>query len=88
MWRQTYDLPTSTPTAHALERAYYAIAVGDMALRFIWALSVFGGVPGRAGMLFFEVVEIFRRTVWAIFRIEWEVVTKVVTWKHDAATHS
>ena len=35
-------------------------------------------------MLFFEVVEIFRRTVWAIFRIEWEVVTKVVYAKGDA----
>lgn len=26
-----------------------------------------------AGMFFFEVIEILRRTVWAIFRIEWEV---------------
>ncbi|KAL3930600.1 MAG: hypothetical protein SGPRY_001471, partial [Prymnesium sp.] len=45
----------------------------DMGLRFMWALSVFGGVPGRGlGMFFFEVVEILRRTVWAVFRIEWE----------------
>ena len=29
-------------------------------------------------MLFFESVEILRRTVWAIFRIEWEVVAKVL----------
>ena len=28
-------------------------------------------------MFFFEVIEIFRRTVWAVFRIEWEVVTKI-----------
>ena len=29
-------------------------------------------------MLFFEAVEIVRRTVWAVFRIEWEVVAKVI----------
>lgn len=28
-------------------------------------------------MFFLEAVEILRRTVWAIFRIEWEVVVKV-----------
>ncbi len=47
-------------------------------LRFIWTISVFGGVPGHgAGMLFFELIEILRRTVWAVFRIEWEVIVKV-----------
>ena len=53
---------------------YIGICVFDLALRFIWALSIFGGVPGRGlGMFFFEIVELLRRTVWAIFRIEWEV---------------
>jgi len=54
------------------------ICAGDLVLRFIWALSIFGGVPGRGfGMFFFEVVELARRTVWAVFRIEWEVIVKV-----------
>lgn len=55
-----------------------------MGLRFMWALSVFGGVPGRGlGMFFFEVVEILRRTVWAVFRIEWEVNScqRLCTWR-------
>ena len=55
------------------------LCVFDLLLRFVWALSVFGGVPSRGvGMLFFECVEILRRTVWAVFRIEWEVVAKVM----------
>ena len=54
--------------------AHVGLCLFDLGLRFVWALSVFGGVPGRgAGMFFFEVVEILRRTVWAVFRIEWEV---------------
>jgi len=57
---------------------YIGICAGDLVLRFIWALSIFGGVPGRGfGMFFFEVVELARRTVWAVFRIEWEVIVKV-----------
>ena len=57
---------------------YGALCVFNLALRFIWALSIFGGVQGRgAGMFFFEVIELVRRTVWAIFRIEWEVINKV-----------
>jgi len=57
---------------------YLSLCIFDFCLRFIWALSIFGGLPGRGGaMFFFEVVEICRRTVWAIFRIEWEVVVKV-----------
>ena len=34
-------------------------------------------------MFFFEVVELLRRTVWAMFRIEWEVIVKV----HRAAAY-
>ena len=46
---------------------------------------MFGGVAGRgAGMFFFEAVEILRRTVWAIFRIEWEVVVKVYSSSYGA----
>ena len=44
------------------------------------------GVQGRgAGMFFFEFIEIIRRTVWAVFRIEWEVVVKV--WRSITLAH-
>jgi len=57
---------------------YLLLCVNNLLLRFAWTLSVFGGLPGRgAGMFFFETIEVFRRTVWAVFRIEWEVVVKV-----------
>jgi len=59
--------------------AYVLLCLFDLLLRFVWALSIFGGVPSRGvGMLFFECVEITRRTVWAVFRIEWEVIAKVI----------
>ena len=58
--------------------SYLLLCAFNLMLRFVWALSIFGGVPGRGlGMFFFEVVEMARRTVWAIFRIEWEMVAKV-----------
>ena len=57
---------------------YIALCAFNFTFRFIWTLTVFGGVPGYgAGMFFFEVVEVVRRTVWAVFRIEWEVICKV-----------
>jgi hypothetical protein len=57
---------------------YGLLCVFNLALRFAWTLSVFGGLPGRGGGMFFmQVVEVARRTVWAVFRIEWEVVVKV-----------
>ena len=46
-------------------------------LRFIWTLTFLGAVPGRGGGMFFlELAEVVRRTVWAVFRIEWEMVAK------------
>ena len=50
---------------------YGMLCVFNLCLRFVWALSLFGiaSSPG-GGMFFLESVEILRRTVWAIFRIE------------------
>ena len=57
---------------------YFVLCAFNLSLRFVWALSLFGIAtsPG-GGMFFLESVEIVRRTVWAIFRIEWEVVVKI-----------
>jgi len=53
--------------------AYGALCLFNFGLRFAWALAVFGHVSTRGlGMLNFELAEIARRTVWAVFRIEWE----------------
>ena len=58
---------------------YLLLCIFNLGLRFIWALSLFGVAtsPG-GGMFFLEAVEIIRRTVWAIFRIEWEYIVKVL----------
>eukprot|EP00965_Chrysotila_dentata_P115163 3807359-Pleurochrysis_carterae.AAC.1 len=65
-------LVTRSPAAYGL------LCVVNLLLRFAWTLSIFAGVKGYgAGMFFFEVIEVFRRTVWAVFRIEWEVIVKV-----------
>lgn len=53
--------------------AYGSLVLFNFALRFAWALAVFGHVSTRGmGMLSFEVAELLRRTVWALFRVEWE----------------
>jgi len=58
---------------------YFLLALFNFALRFLWAMAVFGAMPTRGhGMFFFEAMEIARRTVWAVFRIEWEYVAKVL----------
>jgi hypothetical protein len=58
---------------------YAALAAFNLSLRFLWAIAIFGAVPTRGhGMFFFEAMELVRRTVWAVFRIEWEYVAKVL----------
>ena len=53
--------------------AYAGLVLFNFSLRFAWALAVFGHVSTRGmGMLSFEIAELARRTVWALFRIEWE----------------
>ena len=58
---------------------YGLLCAFNLALRFVWALTLMGyaASPG-GGMFFLEAVEILRRTVWAVFRIEWEYIAKVL----------
>lgn len=59
------------------KHVYVGLCIVNLLLRFSWTLAAFGGVSSHgAGMFFFEVIEVFRRTVWAVFRIEWEVIAK------------
>lgn len=49
----------------------------NLILRFSWAASrlpQFATLPPAYLVLLLEVAEIFRRSVWFIFRIEWEMV--------------
>ena len=63
--------------AGAAYAAYGALVAFNLVLRYIWAVAVFGGASTRgAGMFAFELAEIARRTVWALFRIEWEYISK------------
>lgn len=53
-------LPAASARTH-LRPTYAPGLLSGAGLRFIWALSIFGGVPGRSwGMFFFEVVEMAR----------------------------
>ena len=84
--------PTTSPTSHLPPPASRlpppsTTRLTSAGLRFIWALSIFGSVPGRSwGMFFLEVVEMARRTVWAVFRVEWEMVHKI--YQKDPVTHA
>ena len=77
-----------TPLVVSRSKALYlCLCAFNFGLRFIWALSIFGSVPGRSwGMFFLEVVEMARRTVWAVFRVEWEMVHKI--YEKDPVTHA
>ena len=57
--------------------SYLLLCAFNLVLRFVWTLSFLNWVPGRGGGMFFlELAEVARRTVWAVFRIEWEMVAK------------
>jgi hypothetical protein len=56
---------------------HLAIAIVNLVLRFSWAanrLPLFATLPPSHLVLLVEVAEIFRRSMWFIFRIEWEMV--------------
>jgi len=60
----------------SLALGYVALLAFNLATRFAWAVAVFtrtrGKIDASFQMFVLEVVEVLRRTVWAIFRVEHE----------------
>lgn len=84
MWRQTsVDLRSSAQQRRLFSASFYAGAVlFDMAARSTWALNylpitiVSNNLNDQVAFLFFlVVVEIARRALWVILRLEWEQVS-------------
>ena len=52
----------------------------DLLLRFLWSLKLSSHlhhlVEWQGGMFTMELLEIVRRSVWVLFRVEWEVVRR------------
>lgn len=56
---------------------YLLLLAFNLTMRFAWAIAVFSQTSTlEYGMFVLEAVEVLRRTVWAIFRIEWEYISK------------
>eukprot|EP00981_Chlorochromonas_danica_P008656 scaffold2266_cov166-Ochromonas_danica.AAC.6 len=61
---------------------YYVCILVNLVLRFIWVLSLtpmtyLGGLVGAKLSLFMGSMEIIRRSMWGLFRVEWEHVKSV-----------
>lgn len=57
---------------------YYCVSVSNLILRFAWASNIyipyFQQMEPHHLVFMLEVVEVIRRAVWNIFRIEWEII--------------
>lgn len=59
---------------------YPLVAVLNFILRFSWAMNRFAfasQLHASVIVLLIELGEVFRRSVWCIFRIEWEVLVRI-----------
>ena len=57
---------------------YLFVGVSNLVLRFAWAankLAFFSGMDAASLVLCLELVEVFRRSVWNMYRIEWEIIS-------------
>jgi hypothetical protein len=67
--RQRFLYPTIT---------YLLVSSTNLFLRFAWAANkfeAFAGLDASTLVLALELVEVFRRSVWNMYRIEWEIIT-------------
>ena len=58
---------------------HIAAAILNLVLRFSWAANRISGLKNQHPshlILLLELAEVFRRSVWNIFRIEWEIIVK------------
>ncbi|KAJ8605339.1 hypothetical protein CTAYLR_002396 [Chrysophaeum taylorii] len=61
----------------AVLASYLLLLAFNLTMRFAWAIAVFSHASTQNyGMFALEAVEVLRRTVWAVFRIEFEYITK------------
>ncbi len=68
---------------------YYGAILLDLCLRLLWALKYVGAAHRLSYdrfMLLIEALEVLRRGVWSVFRIEWECLSQRAAGK--AAGHS
>ena len=67
--RQRYFYPFAT---------YVLVGISNLILRFAWAankLSLFAELDAANLVLCLELIEVFRRSVWNMYRIEWEIIS-------------
>ena len=67
--RQRYFYPFAT---------YVLVGISNLILRFAWAankLSLFAELDAASLVLCLELIEVFRRSVWNMYRIEWEIIS-------------
>jgi hypothetical protein len=58
---------------------YYAAIVADLVLRTVWVLKYVEFdhmISYDKFMLLIEVLEVLRRSMWIVFRVEWECISK------------
>ncbi|WFD06813.1 protein-ER retention protein [Malassezia vespertilionis] len=59
---------------------YYVFIIVDLLLRFTWSLKLSSHLQYLAewqcGLLLLEALELIRRSVWVILRVEWEIVRR------------
>ncbi len=69
-----------TPSLMFAAWMYQLAIVLDLGLRFLWSLKLSSHlhhlVEWQGGVFSFELLEIVRRSVWVLFRVEWEVVRR------------
>ena len=56
---------------------YVLVGVSNLVLRFAWAankLEYFAEMDAASLVLFMELIEVFRRSIWNMYRIEWEII--------------
>lgn len=59
--------------------SYFAVVLINLILRFSWAtnrIPLFSQMHASNLVLMVEIAEIFRRAMWNLYRIEWEVIVQ------------
>lgn len=74
----SYKTPLRSVLLYRQPRKYYAAIFVDFILRFTWSLKLSSHlhtyIELESGVFALEILEIMRRYLWCLFRLEWEVI--------------